>query len=66
MAIPLACLAFTRYVLGRADPVADNVAANVVGLTLGTFARFWAIRSFIFPTRLPVPEQPGELAVAER
>jgi putative flippase GtrA len=48
MAIPLACLAFTRYALGRSDPVADNIAANVVGLALGTAARFWAIRRFIF------------------
>jgi putative flippase GtrA len=48
MVIPLACLAFTRYALGRSDPVADNIAANVVGLGLGTLARFWAIRQFIF------------------
>jgi putative flippase GtrA len=50
MAIPLGCLSFTRYVLGLTDPVADNVAANVVGLGLGTLARFWAISRFIFPT----------------
>jgi putative flippase GtrA len=49
MLIPLACLAFTRYVLGRSDPVADNIAANVIGLGLGTVARFVAIRRFIFP-----------------
>jgi putative flippase GtrA len=53
MVIPLGCLAFTRYVLGRSDPVADNVAANVVGLTLGTMARFWALRRFIFLHRVP-------------
>ena len=35
MVIPLACLSFTRYVLGLTDPVADHVAANVVGLGLG-------------------------------
>ena len=54
MVIPLACLSFTRYVLGLTDPVADNVAANVVGLGLGTLARFWAIQRFIFlsPARL--------------
>jgi putative flippase GtrA len=48
MVIPLGCLAFTRYVLGLSDPVADNVAANVVGLGLGTMARFWALRRFTF------------------
>ena len=50
MAIPLACLAFSRYVLHRDDPVSDNISANVVGLALGTAARFWAFREFIFVT----------------
>ena len=48
MAIPLGCLAVSRYVLGLDDPFSDNVAANVVGLGLGTAARFWAFRRFIF------------------
>jgi putative flippase GtrA len=48
MVIPLGCLSFTRYVLGLTDPFADNISANVVGLLLGTLARFWAIRRFIF------------------
>lgn len=54
MLIPLACLAVTRYGLGLTDPVSDNIAANGVGLALGTAARFWAIRRFIFlsPRRL--------------
>jgi putative flippase GtrA len=54
MVIPLACLSFTRYVLGLTDPFADNISANVVGLGLGTLARFWAIQRYIFlsPARL--------------
>ncbi|QNN53676.1 GtrA family protein [Nocardioides mesophilus] len=56
MLIPLGCLAFTRYVLDLADPVSDNIAANGVGLALGTAARFWAIRRFIFRTPRPVEE----------
>ena len=48
MVIPLGCLAFTRYVLHLTDPVSDNVAANGVGLVVGTFARFVAIRQLIF------------------
>ncbi|HET7389014.1 MAG TPA: GtrA family protein [Nocardioidaceae bacterium] len=48
MVIPLACLACSRYLLGRDDPVADNIAANVVGLGLGTIARFFALRELIF------------------
>ena len=48
MALPLAFLAFSRYVLDRSDPVSDNIAANVVGLAAGTAARFWAFRKFVF------------------
>jgi len=48
MAIPLAFLTISRYTLDRSDPVSDNIAANVLGLGLGTAARFWAIRQFIF------------------
>ncbi len=64
MVIPLGCLAFTRYVLHRTDPVADNIAANGVGLALGTLARFIAIRQLIFPHRtVPrVPEPVGRRA----
>jgi putative flippase GtrA len=64
MVIPLGCLSFSRYVLGLSDPVADNISANVVGLALGTLARFWALRRFIFlsPARL----QLRELAAAQR
>ena len=39
MTVPLACLSFARYVLHRSDPIADNLAANVVGLGLGTVVR---------------------------
>ncbi len=54
LAISLACLAASRYVMGLTSPVADNISANVVGLGLGTLARFWALKRFIFlsPARL--------------
>jgi putative flippase GtrA len=48
MAIALACLATSHYVLGLTGPVADNVSANVVGLVLGTAFRFWAYRRWVF------------------
>lgn len=48
MAIPLACLAISRYLLGLNNAFSDNIAANVIGLGLGTAARFWAFRRFIF------------------
>lgn len=59
MLIPLGCLAVSRYLLGLTDPLSDNIAANVVGLGLGTAARFWATRRFIFlsPRRLARREQ---------
>jgi hypothetical protein len=50
MVIPLGCLTFTRYALRLDDAIADNIAANVVGLGLGTLARFWALRRFVFLT----------------
>jgi putative flippase GtrA len=48
MVVPLACLAVSRYVLDLTDPVSDNVAANLVGLGIGTAFRFFAIRELIF------------------
>jgi putative flippase GtrA len=48
MAIALACLAVSHYVIGLTDPVADNVSANGVGLALGTAFRFWAYRRWVF------------------
>ena len=48
MVIPLGCLTFTRYVLHLDGAIPDNIAANVVGLGLGTLARFLALRRFVF------------------
>ena len=48
MLIPVLCLAFSRYVLGRSDPITDNLSANVIGLGLGTAARFWVFRRYVF------------------
>lgn len=48
MAIPVLCLAVSRYALGLSDVWADNIAANVIGLGLGTAARFWVFRRYVF------------------
>jgi putative flippase GtrA len=58
LGIALACLATSRYVLGFSGPLADNVAANVIGLGLGTLFRFWSYRKWVFPEPLApsVPE----------
>lgn len=48
LAISLACLAFSHYVLRLTTPLADNIAGNVIGLGLGTLFRFWAYRQLVF------------------
>jgi len=49
MGIALVALWISHYALGLDNPVADNIAANVVGLALGTLFRFWAYRTYVFP-----------------
>jgi putative flippase GtrA len=49
LAISLACLAFSRYVLGLTSPAADNIAANVIGLVAGSLFRFLTYRRYVFP-----------------
>jgi putative flippase GtrA len=57
LGISLACLWFSREVLGAEWPdifrtrLADNVSAMVVGMTLGTVFRFWSYRTFVFVSR---------------
>lgn len=66
MAIALGCLAISHYVLGLTSPLADNIAANVVGLALGTAFRFYAYRTWVFSeTSFEVPrplDAPGAVA----
>jgi len=54
MLLPIGCLTISREVLGLADPVSDNIAANVIGLVLGMTARFFAFRTFVFRRPLPL------------
>ncbi|MEQ7128798.1 GtrA family protein [Actinopolymorpha sp. B11F2] len=51
LAINLAILAFVNYVLALHDPV-SNTVANLVGIGLGTLARFWSYRRFVFRAAL--------------
>jgi len=48
MAIALACLAVSHYLLDLTSALADNISANVVGLALGTAFRFWAYPRYVF------------------
>ncbi len=52
LGIALSCLGLSHYVLGFTGALADNVAANVVGLALATTFRFWSYRRFVFPARV--------------
>jgi len=49
MLIAMGVLWLSHYGLGLTSPLADNIAANVVGLGLGTAFRFWSYRKFVFP-----------------
>jgi len=53
MVIALTCLAVSHYLLGLDSALADNVAANGVGLVLGTSFRFWAYRTHVFRAHQP-------------
>ena len=48
LVIALACLAISHYLLDFTGRLADNIAANVVGLGLATAFRFWSYRRWVF------------------
>jgi len=51
--IAAACLFVSHYVLGLTSHLADNIAANVVGLVLGTAFRYLAYRHLVFRSDEP-------------
>lgn len=55
-AIPLVCLATSRYVLGLTSVVTDNVAANVIGLVLATGTRWLGYHTVVFRDERPTSE----------
>lgn len=48
MGVAVATLAVSHYVLGLTSPLADNIAANVVGVGLGTVFRYLCYRYVVF------------------
>ena len=56
LCISLSCLAISHYVLGFESRLADNIAANGVGLVLGTTFRFWSYRKFVWAAPMQVEE----------
>lgn len=57
------CLLFTHHVLGLTGPLADNIAAYVVGFGLGTAFRFLFYHYVVF-TGSSGPEDPAEVEQA--
>ena len=51
LGIALIPLWVSHYVLGFTSPLADNIAANVIGLAMGTTFRFIAYSTVVFPSR---------------
>ena len=64
LGISLLCLSISHYVLGFESRLADNVAANGVGLVLGTAFRFWSYRKFVWaaPTEVEAAAADGDAA----
>ncbi|MGH8970729.1 MAG: GtrA family protein [Actinomycetes bacterium] len=62
LVIAVTCLAVSHYVLGFTSRLADNIAANVIGLGLGTAFRFWSYRRWVFPALLPGAAAPEAAA----
>ena len=56
LAIALTCLGVSHYVLDFESRLADNIAANGVGLVLGTLFRFWSYRRFVWTAPAQVQE----------
>lgn len=65
LAIALACLGFSRYVLDLHSQLADNISGNGVGLVLGTLFRFWAYRTYVFRGELEAEERRDDLGEAQ-
>ena len=66
LAIALACLFVSHYWLGFTSTLADNIAANGIGLALGTAFRFWSYRRWVFPELLPEAAAPVNVDLSPR
>jgi len=66
LGISLSILWFSHYVLGFTSALADNIAANVIGLAAGSLFRFWAYRRFVFTHTAEADDSTIEEAEAAR
>jgi len=62
IAIASGVLYISRYVLGFDSAFADNIAANVIGVGIGTIFRFLSYRIWVFPKSLPATKSSGDTA----
>lgn len=46
--LQLSCLAFSRYVLDLATPLADNISGTLIGQAVAVVFRYWAYGRFVF------------------
>lgn len=65
MALPIGCLYVSRNLLGLADPVSDNISANVIGVLLGQVGRFFLFRRFVFGRPIRYTEVYGAVPESE-
>jgi len=59
LAVAEGCL-WVSHSLGYSSTLADNIAANGVGLAIGMVWRFWSFRKWVFTA----PDEPAETAAA--
>jgi putative flippase GtrA len=58
LAIQLACIGFTYYILGLTDKLSYNVAL-FLGIALGTLFRFWSYRKWVWRAHKPAAGAAG-------
>lgn len=46
--LQLACLGFSRYVLGLDSPLADNISGTFIGQVVAVVFRYWAYDTLVF------------------
>ena len=56
LGIAVGCLGISHYLLGFESRLADNIAANGVGVAIGTMFRFWSYRRFVWAAPAAVEE----------
>ncbi|MCG7310065.1 GtrA family protein [Brachybacterium sp. ACRRE] len=65
-ALQLACLGFSRYVLGLDSALADNVSGTLVGQVVSTTFRYLTYGRFVFPHDQETAPDDADIASDER